>query len=1027
MSESLNLELPYLAEAQAQKHVTVNDALRRIDSVVQLSVEDRDRTAPPAAPVEGQRHIVAADPIGAWDGHAQDVAAYVDGAWVFFDPRPGWMAFDEAAEAIVYFNGASWEVLTALGAQETIGKFGVNAIADTENRLVIAADAALFQPDPGSAGGDVQIKVNKTAAGDVASHVFQTGFSGRAEFGLIGSDDFALKVSADGTTFREAFSVARTDATVDFAQVPTIDGSAALGYTLASRAAVRTTRVPADVETITTRGYDAEGDGGEGTYVRVAAASADGLGVTDAAGGFWALAGDTVTARQAGAKGDGTTDDTTALRRALLSGRNVHLGDGEFYITDMLRTGAEYQRIIGAGRGRTVLKIDRTFAMSSIAVIRIAQAYVNIEEITIDFDQSAVTSRATLVKYPPAINLVGQVRIRLQGVRIQRGWDGVVATGNCGGAIFDDVECGTFNVGIEFGGSLDTVELSNTRVWPYGFAGNSTLYEDIYSDGQTIGFRIGQIDDLKMANCTPFRAKIILTDTNGSHPFGTITGLALDGKYSSIEMSAGFISLSSLYATSDAADDTFIKVTGGDLVVSDFVFRGADDQRVPMVLVDGNAATLQAQNGKVNLTNALGDGFVVNRGSCAVSSVRFQLEQDQNRSGACIRQTGGSLSAFGNSATRKRNGSGPFIAVANNADNSIFGNDSNGWGFEFPNVRTEGLYGPNQYGEQAKVDSVLTLGAVDGVNEGGEIQFEGAGGNATVRIDNNAGSLRVFNLGADKSLQVLGADGLAALAGDELSFSHGLKLGRGAANEGASTVVGGQSMNGVTTGNANTAVGQRALSEVRAGSTNVAIGSNAAQTMVNGSGNTMVGHAAGATVLGSSNTGLGRSTFAGAPPAIQNSAAIGDGATVTSSNQVQLGNSATTTFAYGAVQNRSDARDKVDVRETALGLDFVRALRPVDFRWDYREDYARPDEVDDAEWQAPEPGSKARTRLHHGFIAQDVERVIAERGLDFGGYQDHAIAGGLDVKSLGYTELIGPLVKAVQQLAEKVDALQRAG
>jgi hypothetical protein len=47
MSNSLNLELPYVQGAQAQKHVTVNDALRRIDSVVQLTVEDRNRSAPP--------------------------------------------------------------------------------------------------------------------------------------------------------------------------------------------------------------------------------------------------------------------------------------------------------------------------------------------------------------------------------------------------------------------------------------------------------------------------------------------------------------------------------------------------------------------------------------------------------------------------------------------------------------------------------------------------------------------------------------------------------------------------------------------------------------------------------------------------------------------------------------------------------------------------------------------------------------------------------------------------------------------
>lgn len=162
---------------------------------------------------------------------------------------------------------------------------------------------------------------------------------------------------------------------------------------------------------------------------------------------------------------------------------------------------------------------------------------------------------------------------------------------------------------------------------------------------------------------------------------------------------------------------------------------------------------------------------------------------------------------------------------------------------------------------------------------------------------------------------------------------------------------------------------------------------------------------------------------------------------------MQLGASGTTTFAYGAVQNRSDLRDKADVRDTALGLAFIQQLRPVDFRWDYREDYretppvapdvdAGPANVGAyqqarAAWQEASrfcnlhsDGSKARTRFHHGLIAQEVAEVIASTGVDFGGYQDHTINGGEDVCSLGYSELIAPLIKAVQELAARNDELE---
>ena len=61
------LSLPLLQASQAQKHVTHNEALMQLDLLVQLTVADRTRTAPPPGLVEGQRHIIAAAPTGAWN------------------------------------------------------------------------------------------------------------------------------------------------------------------------------------------------------------------------------------------------------------------------------------------------------------------------------------------------------------------------------------------------------------------------------------------------------------------------------------------------------------------------------------------------------------------------------------------------------------------------------------------------------------------------------------------------------------------------------------------------------------------------------------------------------------------------------------------------------------------------------------------------------------------------------------------------------------------------------------------------
>ena len=162
---------------------------------------------------------------------------------------------------------------------------------------------------------------------------------------------------------------------------------------------------------------------------------------------------------------------------------------------------------------------------------------------------------------------------------------------------------------------------------------------------------------------------------------------------------------------------------------------------------------------------------------------------------------------------------------------------------------------------------------------------------------------------------------------------------------------------------------------------------------------------------------------------LSNSIAIGAWSKVTGSNQCQLGTTGVTTYTYGSVQDRSDARDKTDIRDTILGLDFINALRPVDFKWDYRDDYIEieADETDITKInyiKHEKDGSKKRTRYHHGLIAQEVKKVMDKFNIDFGGYQDHKINGGDDVLTIGYSELISPIIKAIQELTAKNNYLK---
>ena len=195
------LSLPFIQPAQAQKHVTHNEALRLLDLLVQPVVADRSLTQPPALPVEGERHIVAAGGLGVWAGHDGEIALLVDGGWQFVAPQPGWQAHVLAETVGVTYDGAAWVAQAETALQ--VAELGVGATPDATNRLSVAAPATLLN----HAGAGHQLKINKATPGDTASLLFQTGFSGRAEMGLAGGDDFAIKISADGTAWNTGLTL----------------------------------------------------------------------------------------------------------------------------------------------------------------------------------------------------------------------------------------------------------------------------------------------------------------------------------------------------------------------------------------------------------------------------------------------------------------------------------------------------------------------------------------------------------------------------------------------------------------------------------------------------------------------------------------------------------------------------------------------------------------------------------------------------------------------------------------------------
>jgi len=112
MTSTPNLALPFLAAAQAQKHVTVNEALSHLDGLVQLSVIATNLTVPPGTAAEGDRYIIAAGATGAWAGWDNSVALFSGGAWLQLIPQTGWIAWDQDVGGIItYDTTTGWTAL----------------------------------------------------------------------------------------------------------------------------------------------------------------------------------------------------------------------------------------------------------------------------------------------------------------------------------------------------------------------------------------------------------------------------------------------------------------------------------------------------------------------------------------------------------------------------------------------------------------------------------------------------------------------------------------------------------------------------------------------------------------------------------------------------------------------------------------------------------------------------------------------------------------------------------------------------
>lgn len=154
-----------LADVNATNQVLrLNETLRLVDALCQCTVKDKDLTAPPGSPAEGDAYIVAASPTGAWAGKAKNIAVYINATWLFAVPKKGWKTNVQDESKDYEYDSSNWiEKTTTVTTAPTY-----TVVTKTASFTASTSEAALYLLDASSGA----ITVTMPTAASMGSRAF---------------------------------------------------------------------------------------------------------------------------------------------------------------------------------------------------------------------------------------------------------------------------------------------------------------------------------------------------------------------------------------------------------------------------------------------------------------------------------------------------------------------------------------------------------------------------------------------------------------------------------------------------------------------------------------------------------------------------------------------------------------------------------------------------------------------------------------------------------------------------------------
>jgi hypothetical protein len=302
-------------------------------------------------------------------------------------------------------------------------------------------------------------------------------------------------------------------------------------------------------------------------------------------------------------------------------------------------------------------------------------------------------------------------------------------------------------------------------------------------------------------------------------------------------------------------------------------------------------------------------------------------------------------------------------------------------------------------------NNIASAGAVDAIAIGSNVRVA----NQSVNIGANS----AFNSATQSVL-------LGFAAGPSLQGTQNIVIGYQSGTSLGASAIG------------NTIIGAASESNTNTSSTNViCIGNSSSSGVGNSSkGGISIGYNATGNAKSSSNCGIAIGYACQLGTTYQNTAAIATNfpsTTITANNQFWLGNSTQNLYSTTGVISASDRRDKANIQDCSLGLEFINKLRPRQWQMNNRVFYN--EQIEDVDGkityvQNKNDGSKTRNRFHFGVVAQEMEEIMQEMGIDFSGLQHTSVNNeGSDSYFVNYQEFIGVMLKAIQELNEKNNEL----